>query len=284
MPLLHRGELLERQRVDPAEHRQRALGGAQPLLLLLADVRRWGRASSSPSSRLAAGRHELVGAVVGDQAVGVEAELLERALLELLDAHPLLGAGHLVAVHRVDQLVVLRRELAQRRRGRRAAPARGLRGPARPRRARSAARCTETSSRLEHVADGGADRLGRPALADQPLAALGRAGAGLALLARGRARSASARPCRARARSSDGAQRQPGVHLAPDGRRGPPRRAARARSVSGSSSGASSARGQPLPRGRPARPGPGRGPPRPRRSPASSRSASPRAARAWEPN
>ena len=34
MPLLERGELLQRQRVDPAQQRQRALGGPQPLLLL----------------------------------------------------------------------------------------------------------------------------------------------------------------------------------------------------------------------------------------------------------
>ena len=40
VPLLHRRELLERERVDPAEHRQRALGGAQPLDLLLAHERR----------------------------------------------------------------------------------------------------------------------------------------------------------------------------------------------------------------------------------------------------
>ena len=40
VPLLQRGELLQRQRVDPAEHRQRALGRAQPLGLLLAVVRR----------------------------------------------------------------------------------------------------------------------------------------------------------------------------------------------------------------------------------------------------
>ena len=36
VPLLERRELLERQRVDPAELGQRPLGGAQPLGLLLA--------------------------------------------------------------------------------------------------------------------------------------------------------------------------------------------------------------------------------------------------------
>ena len=117
MPLLQRGELLQRERVDLAEHGQGPLGRPQPLLLLLADVRhRLGRASS-PSATVAARRDGtgLVGAVLGDQRVGVEPELVERALLELLDAHPLLGAGHLVAVHGVDQLVVLRAEVAQPR-------------------------------------------------------------------------------------------------------------------------------------------------------------------------
>ena len=57
--------------------------------------------------------HRLVGAVLGDQDVAVEAELLERALLELLDPHPLLGAGHLVAVDGVDELVVLAGQVAQ---------------------------------------------------------------------------------------------------------------------------------------------------------------------------
>ena len=127
MPLLERGELLERERVDLAEHRQRALGGAEPLLLLLADVRRRLRAPSSAFGRPRRldRRHEVVGAVVRDQRVGVEPELLQRALLELLDAHPLLGAGHLVAVHGVDQLVVLAAEVAQPGADRAAAPPRG---------------------------------------------------------------------------------------------------------------------------------------------------------------
>ena len=53
-------------------------------------------------------------AVVVDQPVGVHAELLERTLLELLDPHLLLGARHLVAVHGVDQLVVLAPQVTQR--------------------------------------------------------------------------------------------------------------------------------------------------------------------------
>ena len=38
------------------------------------------------------------------RATQVEPELLERALLELVEPHALLGAGHLVAVHAADQL------------------------------------------------------------------------------------------------------------------------------------------------------------------------------------
>ena len=77
-----------------------------------------GSGVSSPSGDLAGEGHQLVGAVVGDQPVGIEPELLQRPLLELLDPHPLLGAGHLVAVDGVDQLVVLAVEVAQRGRAR----------------------------------------------------------------------------------------------------------------------------------------------------------------------
>ncbi len=117
MPLLHGRELLERERVDPAQHRERPLGRAQPLLLLLADERR-GLGRLRALLDLAGEGDELVGAVLGDQAVGVQAELVERPLLELLDPHPLLGAGHLVAVDGVDQLVVLAGQVAQGARGR----------------------------------------------------------------------------------------------------------------------------------------------------------------------
>ena len=55
---------------------------------------------------------QLVGAVLRHQGLGVEPELLERPLLELLDPHLLLGAGHLVAVHAVDQLVEVAAEVA----------------------------------------------------------------------------------------------------------------------------------------------------------------------------
>ena len=112
MPLLHRGVLLQRQRVDLAEHRQGPLAGPQPLLLLLAHER-CGRGGLLPLGNLAEVRHQRLGSVVPHERVGVEAELLEGPLLQLLDPHPLLGPGHLVAVDRVDQLVVLAAEVAQ---------------------------------------------------------------------------------------------------------------------------------------------------------------------------
>ena len=72
MPLLHRVELLQRQRVDPAQHAEGAFGGPQPLLLLAR-----GRTGAAPASRRprpsartvrpGQHRHQLVGAVVGDQ-------------------------------------------------------------------------------------------------------------------------------------------------------------------------------------------------------------------------
>ena len=92
-------------------------------------------------------RDRLVGAVLGDQRVGVEAELLEGALLELLDPHLLLGAGHLVAVHGVDQLVVLAGQVAQPGANGEQLLLATLAGAARPRRGRAAARPIETSSR-----------------------------------------------------------------------------------------------------------------------------------------
>ncbi len=86
----------------------------QPLLLLLPDERdRFGRLLAVLDLATKK-RHQLVGAVVGDEPVGVQPELLERALLELLDPHPLLRPRHLVAVHGVDQLVVLAVQVAER--------------------------------------------------------------------------------------------------------------------------------------------------------------------------
>ena len=125
VPLLQRAELLERERVHRAEHRQLALGGAQPLLLLLADERRRLRlggpsdpsdsagSGCSPSGSLWSTGTGWSGPYSATRHVAVDAELLERALLELLDPHLLLGAGHLVAVDGVDQLVVLAGQVAQ---------------------------------------------------------------------------------------------------------------------------------------------------------------------------
>ena len=72
---------------------------------------------SGSTSRILVGqrgrrRHELVGTVVADERLEVEAELVERPLLELLHPHPLLGAQHLVAVHGVGQRRQLGLELA----------------------------------------------------------------------------------------------------------------------------------------------------------------------------
>ncbi len=125
-------------------------------------------------------RDEGLRTVVGDQPLGVEAELVEGALLELLDAHPLLGAGHLVAVHRADQLVVLAPEVAEGgAHGHQlllAPPPRLLHGGALV--GREHDRALEP---VEHLAHGGRDGLRGAALPQQPLAALGGAGAGLAL-------------------------------------------------------------------------------------------------------
>ena len=50
VPLLHRRELLQRERVDPAQQGEVTLGRPQPLLLLLADVRRGLRLGLSSAS------------------------------------------------------------------------------------------------------------------------------------------------------------------------------------------------------------------------------------------
>ena len=272
MPLLHRGELLQRERVDLAEHAQRPLGRAQPLLLLLADERDGlrERAVLVRGGR----RDQLVGAVVGHQAVGVEAELLERALLELLDPHPLLGAGHLVAVHGVDQLVVLAGQVAQ--------PGPDVEQVALaslPGLLDGAASLGGALHRhlepLERVADRDPHGLGGPALAEQALAALGGAGPGLALGPGGAHQRVGAAVQRAGALLG-GAQGQPGVHLALPGGRAPPRPAARGpRCRAPRRRRPRPARGGP--RARPGRPGPSRG--RPRRWRWPGRAARPRRGR-----
>ena len=115
--LLQRGELLERERVDLAQHRERPLGRAQPLLLLRPDEGHCFGTSLGRGVVLLAldgrrRRDQLIGTVVGDERLDVHPELLESPLSELLQAHALLGAGHFVAVNAVDQLIVGLGELA----------------------------------------------------------------------------------------------------------------------------------------------------------------------------
>ena len=200
MPLLERGELLQRQRVDLAEHGQRALGGRSRLALLLAVVRR-GVGRRLAVGDLAGEGHELVGAVVGDQRVLVETELLQGPLGELLDAHALLGAGHLVAVHGVDQLVVLAGQVAQRGPDRQQLLLAVGRGTPRPRRAASAARWIDTSSLASTAATATPTAwAARPSRISRSRRSMARARASRSASA---ARSSeSARPWRARARSS----------------------------------------------------------------------------------
>ena len=57
-------------------------------------------------------RRGLVGAVLSEQRLDLDAVLLDGAGLELLDPQPLLGAGDLVAMHRVGQPCQLLGELA----------------------------------------------------------------------------------------------------------------------------------------------------------------------------
>ncbi len=116
MPLLERGELLERERVDLAEQREGALGGAHPLLLLAAHVGiglGLGRLGVDLVARgRGRGRHEDVGAVLLGERLGVDPEVLHRLGLERLDPQPLLGAGHLVAVDRRGERLELGLQLA----------------------------------------------------------------------------------------------------------------------------------------------------------------------------
>ena len=106
VPLLQRGELLQRQRVDPPERREPPLAAAQPLLLGLAHVGLGLAGSSLPSARVGWGT-SWCGPNSSTSVGGVDAELLDGARLELLDAQPLLGPRHLVAVHGVGQLAQL---------------------------------------------------------------------------------------------------------------------------------------------------------------------------------
>ena len=214
------------------------------------------RRSGSPSSGSSAPRRHrrdrLVGPVLGDQGVGVEAELLEGPLLQLLDAHPLLGAGHLVAVHGVDQLVELAPSVAQPLPGLAQlllppAPAlldprplgvgRQLDGVLQP-----------ASTTATPRADASATRPSRSSRSRRATASARASRSACAARRRARRHGRAApgrapRPCAARAGP-------PSPRARGAGRLG---ELARGRAVSGSSSGASCARSEPSPRARPAR-------------------------------
>ena len=283
------GELLQRQRVDPAEQGQRPLGGAQPLLLLGPDERR--RVRLGPRRDLVRRRRRRRApagrAVLRDQRLGLDAELLQRLLLQRLDPQPLLGAGHLVAVHAVGEPLQLARRARAAGRGRRSARRPARPGP--PRRARA------PRPRGPASAPGGRGRPARPAppRARRPPRGPGARPAGLRPGPASRSWAAaraswSARPASARTRSSPVRTASRASTSAC--------RAARAASSSWSRSAVS---GSVVVRAvRTARRGRGvallelgeRGPVDVQllggraRSTASSRSASPRAARAWAPS
>ena len=102
MPLAHRLELLQRERVDSAERLQVALRGAQSGSLLLAHIGDGRRHRVVVRALVAAHRcqrrHELVGTVLVDQDIHLERELGHRSLVELLQPHGELDASHLVSV------------------------------------------------------------------------------------------------------------------------------------------------------------------------------------------
>ena len=221
-------------------------------------------------------------AVLREQRLGVDAELLERLGLERLDPQPLLGAGDLVAVHGVGEPLQLGAELAasaaERPSSLGVAPsARRLgRGPLLGRRARASAR----AGRAPHAAPGAhgprprglAGRRARGAAAAPRARPLGRRAA----RSSGSARPASARtrssPVRTASRASTSAWRA-ARRLAGERARGRRRSARRRRARP-------AARGEPLAQlgaGAARRP---RGAPRRAASAAASRSASPLAARA----
>ena len=101
MALLERRELLEGERVDLAQQRQRLLRGAVTALLLGADVRAGLGIRSAVllvTGRPRRGRHVHVRPVVGDKRLRLHPELGHRALLQRLDAQPLLGPRDLTHV------------------------------------------------------------------------------------------------------------------------------------------------------------------------------------------
>ena len=115
MALLERRELLQRQRVDPAEQGQRPLGAAEPLLLLGADVRRRGPARPRAPRPGPAATAAPAGAArtPSTRASGSTPSSSSGPLLQRLDPQPLLGAGDLVAVHAVGEPLQLAGQLAE---------------------------------------------------------------------------------------------------------------------------------------------------------------------------
>jgi hypothetical protein len=114
VPLLHRVVLLQRERVDPPELVECALGRPEPLGHLRPVVRlrlelhhRLGGVGD-----LRQRRHRLVRSVLGDQHVRLGAEIGQSLLVQLVQPHPLLGPDQLVAVHGVLQLLQLVGETA----------------------------------------------------------------------------------------------------------------------------------------------------------------------------
>ena len=89
-----------------------ALGRARALLLHLPVVGDWPRRRRA-LRRVRVGCHRYLHAraVLGDEGLRVDAELLGSPRLERLDPQPLLGAGDLVAVDDVGQLLELGDEL-----------------------------------------------------------------------------------------------------------------------------------------------------------------------------
>ena len=201
---------------------------AQPLCLLVA--RRTAPASGSPVVAVAGLAGEAARAGRGRTrrpAPRSRPSSSSARSLELLDPHPLLGAGHLVAVHGVGEL--RRARAASSRSAARTASSVCLarrRGPPRPRSARSA---RPVERRLEPGQDHGARRR-RPPCGRGGLAAHAAHGARRPGPAR-RARPSAARSERVGAAVQRagallaGAQREPGLHLglrAPRGRLGQP--------------------------------------------------------------
>ena len=107
MTLLHGRVLLKCEWVHLAQDRKPTFGFLQTLLLLSANVWIRLRLGLTFGDFIARGTrrggHQLIGSVFGDKDVGFDAEVLEGLGFDLLDPHPLLGSGKLVAMNTVTQ-------------------------------------------------------------------------------------------------------------------------------------------------------------------------------------